>query len=145
MKTGYISNQMMAQSWDLWREYIDPDATMTEAEFDAMTVEDRIRLIEAAFGGEDKDSIIRDDATWGDYGHESVESQRDYMQQISDAVADYPGYAAQVHGGWVWRVGSNEQRWSKRLTQHECERVVYEVVERLGIEDAFDLYINEEG
>ena len=145
MKTGYISNQMMAQSWDLWREYIDPDATMTEAEFDAMTVEDRIRLIEAAFGGEDKDSIIRDDATWGDYGHESVESQRDYMQQISDAVANYPGYAAQVYGGWVWRVGSNEQRWSKRLTQHECERVVYEVVERLGIEDAFDLYINEEG
>ena len=145
MKTAYISNRAMAQSWDLWREYIDPDATMTEAEFDSMTVEDRIRLIEAAFGGEDKDSIIRDDATWGDYGHESVESQRDYMQQISDAVADYPGYAAQVHGGWVWRVGSNEQRWSKRLTQHECERVVYEVVERLGIEDAFDLYINEEG
>ena len=145
MKTAYISNRAMAQSWDLWREYIDPDATMTEAEFDAMTVEDRIRLIEAAFGGEDKDSIIRDDATWGDYGHESVESQRDYMQQISDAVANYPGYAAQVYGGWVWRVGSNEQRWSKRLTQHECERVVYEVVERLGIEDAFDLYINEEG
>ena len=145
MKTAYISNRAMAQSWGLWREYIDPDATMTEAEFDAMTVEDRIRLIEAAFGGEDKDSIIRDDATWGDYGHESVESQRDYMQQISDAVANYPGYAAQVYGGWVWRVGSNEQRWSKRLTQHECERVVYEVVERLGIEDAFDLYINEEG
>lgn len=69
----------------------------------------------------------------------------DNEQQISDAVADYPGYAAQVHGGWVWRVGSNEQRWSKRLTQHECERIVYEVVERLGIEDAFDLYINEEG
>ena len=85
-----------------------------------------------------KASIIRDDATWGDYGHESVESQRDYEQQISAAVANYPGYAAQVYGGWVWRVGSNEQRWSKRLTQHECERVVYEVAERLGIEDAFD-------
>ena len=134
MKTTF----QLAQSWDLWREYIDPDATMTEAEFDAMTVEDRIRLIESAFGGEDRDSIIRDDANWGDLGHESVESQRDYMQQISDAVANYPGYAAQVYGGWVWRVGSNEQRWSKRLTQHECERVVYEVVERLGIEVAFD-------
>lgn len=92
-----------------------------------------------------KNSIIRDDANCGDFGHESVESQRDYMQQISDAVADYPGYAVQVHGGWVWRVGSNEQRWSKRIWKHECERVVYEVVERLGIEDAFDLYINEEG
>ena len=142
MKTTF----QLAQSWDLWREYIDPDATMTEAEFDAMTVEQRIGLIKAAFDGdEDKDSIIRDDANWGDLGHESVESQRDYMQQISDAVADYPGYASQVNGGWVWIIGSNEQRWSKRLTQHECERVVYEVVERLGIEDAFDLYINEEG
>jgi hypothetical protein len=40
---------MMAQSWDLWREYIDPDATMTKAEFDEMTVEQRISLIEAAF------------------------------------------------------------------------------------------------
>ena len=84
-----------------------------------------------------KNSIIRDDANWGDLRHESVESQRDYMQQISDAVSNYPGYAAQVHGGWVWIIGSNEQRWSKRLTQHECERVVYEVAERLGIEDAF--------
>ena len=45
----YISNQMMAQSWDLWREYIDPDATMTKAEFDEMTVEQRISLIESAF------------------------------------------------------------------------------------------------
>jgi hypothetical protein len=49
MKTGYISNRMMAQSWDLWREYIDPDATMTKAEFDEMTVEQRISLIESAF------------------------------------------------------------------------------------------------
>jgi hypothetical protein len=40
---------MMAQSWDLWREYIDPDATMTKAEFDEMTVEQRISLIESAF------------------------------------------------------------------------------------------------
>lgn len=49
MKTAHISNRMMAQSWNLWCEYIDPDATMTEAEFDAMTVEERIRLIEIAF------------------------------------------------------------------------------------------------
>jgi hypothetical protein len=49
MKTGYTSNRMIAQSWDLWREYIDPDATMTKAEFDEMTVEQRISLIEAAF------------------------------------------------------------------------------------------------
>lgn len=55
---AYISNRMMAQSWELWREHIDPDATMTKAEFDAMTVEQRIGLIKAAFDGdEDKDSI----------------------------------------------------------------------------------------
>ncbi len=85
-----------------------------------------------------KNLIIRDDKNCGDL-HESVESQKDYEQQISDAVFNYPGYAKEVWGGWVWVVGfSNEQRWSKRSTRHECERVVYEVVERLGIEEAFE-------
>lgn len=86
-----------------------------------------------------RDMIIRADHIGGDYGHESEETQADYEQQISDRVLAYPGCAIQVYGGWVWSLGfGDEQRWSKRPTRHECERVVYEVVERLGIEEAFE-------
>jgi hypothetical protein len=87
-----------------------------------------------------KNEIVRDDERFGDWNHESEETERDYEQQIRDAVETYSGYATQVHGGWVWIVGSNEQRWSRRSTRHACERVVYAVVEHLGEEDAFDLY-----
>ena len=59
-------------------------------------------------------------------------------------IEDIQGSAEPVWGGWVWVVGRNEQRWSKRPTQAECKRVVCEVVERLGEEDAFDLYVGEE-
>jgi hypothetical protein len=85
-----------------------------------------------------KTDIIRADETYGDYGHESAETQADYEQQISDRVAHYPGCAVQVYSGWVWSLRfGDEQRWSRRSTKHECERVVYQVVERLGIEEAF--------
>lgn len=71
-------------------------------------------------------------------------SELDRIEAIEDQVQRYAGHPRQVWGGWVWVVGSNEQRWSKRPTYSECIEVVYEVVERLGEEDAFDLYVNEE-
>ena len=90
-----------------------------------------------------KEMIIRDDKNGGDWGHESEESQRDYERQISDQVFKYPGCAVERWGGWVWRVNMQQQEWSKRQTRHQCERAVYEVVERLGIEEAFDLYVTD--
>jgi hypothetical protein len=85
-----------------------------------------------------KQDIINDDRRWGHLGHESKESEMDYQQQISDRVLNYRGCAVQVYGGWVWSLGfGDEQRWSKRPTRHECERIVYEVVERLGEDEAF--------
>jgi len=72
----HISNRAMAQSWDLWREYIDPDATMTKAEFDEMTVEQRISLIEAAF----------DD----DYDEETYDSRHERYAAL-DAIAKATG------------------------------------------------------
>ena len=101
----HISNRAMAQSWDLWREYIDPDATMTKAEFDEMTVEQRIGLIDGYIGAE---------------------------------FARIDGYARQVHSGFIWAIGSHEMQWSRRSTREACEQVVLEVVERMGIEAAFD-------
>ena len=96
---------MMASSWTLWCEYIDPDATMPKAVFDEMIVEDRIGLIDGYIGGE------------------------------FDRI---PGYARQVYSGYIWADGSHEMQWSRRSTREACEQVVLEVIERLGIEDAFD-------
>ena len=58
---------------------------------------------------------------------------------------DVPGYASQVWAGWVWMTGSDEHAWSKRPTREQCEQVVRDAVERLGVEgalgvDEFDTY-----
>lgn len=58
---------------------------------------------------------------------------------IEAAVFEYPGCAREVWGGYVWIVGGNEQRWSKRATYSECITTVWEVVNRLGVAEAFDL------
>ena len=42
----------IATSYALWVEYIDTDGTTTEAEFDAMSTEQKLALIEAAFGAD---------------------------------------------------------------------------------------------
>jgi hypothetical protein len=44
-----------ANSWSLWQEYVDPNATMTETEFDAMTIEDRMSMMVECFGPEQPD------------------------------------------------------------------------------------------
>lgn len=42
----------IANSWSLWIEYVDPGAIGTEAEFNAMTVAERLAFIETCFGPE---------------------------------------------------------------------------------------------
>lgn len=39
----------IAESFALWSEYVDPDATMTEAQFDAMTTAEKVALIHEMF------------------------------------------------------------------------------------------------
>lgn len=52
-------------------------------------------------------------------------------------VDEIPGYASAVWGGYVWMTdGGVEHRWSKRETQEECEAVVLEACQRLGVEAA---------
>lgn len=46
------SYEEIAQDFRLWGEYVDTDATMTEEEFEAMTVEQKIALQVEAFGPE---------------------------------------------------------------------------------------------
>ena len=46
------TNTEIATSYALWVEYVDADGTTTRGEFDAMTVEQKLALIEAAFGAD---------------------------------------------------------------------------------------------
>jgi hypothetical protein len=49
MTSEHPTNDQIARDWDLWCDYIDPNAAMSRAEFDAMTVEQRVALIEEIF------------------------------------------------------------------------------------------------
>ena len=42
----------IASDWNLWAEYVDPSATMTEAEFDALPIEEKIAIQTECFGEE---------------------------------------------------------------------------------------------
>ena len=44
----------IAESYSLWQTYVDPGAFGTEEEFENMTIEARIALIENCFGPEDE-------------------------------------------------------------------------------------------
>ena len=39
----------IASNFDLWGEYVDPDATMTEQEFEEMSIEEGLGIIHALF------------------------------------------------------------------------------------------------
>jgi hypothetical protein len=40
----------LATDWNLWRKYIDREATMTAEQFQATPIEERIKLIRETFG-----------------------------------------------------------------------------------------------
>lgn len=53
-KTTYKSN---AQDIELWKEYVDPNAAMTDEEFYSMTVADKIEMQIDMFGPESTDDF----------------------------------------------------------------------------------------
>jgi len=42
--------EKIAEDYRLWQEFVDPHNTMTESEFDALTVEQKVEIQTAAFG-----------------------------------------------------------------------------------------------
>jgi hypothetical protein len=42
--------EQIAANFNLWQEYVDQDATMSQEEFDAMTIEQKVNLQIEAFG-----------------------------------------------------------------------------------------------
>lgn len=47
---SYIPLEVIASDWNLWIEYVDPYATMTQEEFSGMTLEEKLKIINDAFG-----------------------------------------------------------------------------------------------
>jgi hypothetical protein len=48
------TNREVAENFTRWQEYFDPNATMIEADFDALTIDEREKLVEDAFGTDDE-------------------------------------------------------------------------------------------
>ena len=46
------TNTEIATNYALWTEYVDAGGVMSEDEFDAMSTEQKLALIEAAFGAD---------------------------------------------------------------------------------------------
>lgn len=42
--------EKIASSYQLWKEFVDPHNTMTQAEFDALTTKQKVEIQVAAFG-----------------------------------------------------------------------------------------------
>lgn len=43
----------VAESFSLWCDYVDPMATMTKEEFDAMTIDQKVKMQEDIWGEEE--------------------------------------------------------------------------------------------
>lgn len=51
MSSQYTYEQI-AEDFRLWGEFVDPNAEMTEEEFDALSTEEKVKLQVEAFGEE---------------------------------------------------------------------------------------------
>lgn len=49
-----LTYEKIAADYRLWQEFVDPHNTMTQAEFDVLTTEQKIQIQVAAFGQENE-------------------------------------------------------------------------------------------
>jgi len=47
----------LSTNWHLWCEYVNPSGAQSRAEWDALSVEERIALCVACFGEEENDDL----------------------------------------------------------------------------------------
>ncbi len=78
----------IANDYRLWAEHVDPSGLQTRADFDAMTVDDRIAFIKKCFGEEDLPDCPRCGYDMG----RGAELCADCEDEVNDAGLDrlYP-------------------------------------------------------
>jgi hypothetical protein len=42
---NHPTNEQIASDYELWGEYVDPQNTMTEEQFNALTIDEKLRMI----------------------------------------------------------------------------------------------------
>lgn len=47
------TREQIAENFQLWQEYVDPASTMTEGEFNSMTLEQKLEIQAKCFGDAD--------------------------------------------------------------------------------------------
>lgn len=55
-KMKHPSYEEVATDYELWCDYVDPGATMTEEQFDEMTTEEKVQMQIECFGDEEQQS-----------------------------------------------------------------------------------------
>jgi hypothetical protein len=113
----YVQYDKIASSFDLWCDYIDPNATSSRADFDAMSHADRVALIIETFGPDPErvptvDEILADTAIangWHRWAVEggSITVTTTLMRQLLEAAYDA------ADSDWVALVDA-EQPWEGR-------------------------------
>lgn len=106
--------------------------------FDATSIDiDRARSIKHAL--EDGEALAQ--MGLGDDDQDAVEEAHAAMVEIiEDAeLSEAPGAPTEVYGGYVWMIGADEFRWSKRATERECRLAVLHAIRLHGVDGAFDL------
>jgi len=55
-----VTSKQIASNWHLWNEYVNPSGAMSHEEFEALTVEERLEIMEEIWPGENEDDITQD-------------------------------------------------------------------------------------
>ena len=82
-----ITSFEIARDFDLFGEYVDPDANMTEEQWDALTVQERVELIEEIFPESETQTTITAQALLemrlGEYMHSDLDTTT-YIERTSE-------------------------------------------------------------
>jgi hypothetical protein len=65
--TEHRTYRQIAESWELWQEYVDPQHVDTREHWDGMTTEERIGVLVACFGEESAGAVLVQRSDSGTY------------------------------------------------------------------------------
>uniref|UniRef100_A0A6M3LR29 Uncharacterized protein n=1 Tax=viral metagenome TaxID=1070528 RepID=A0A6M3LR29_9ZZZZ len=86
-----MKNSEIAQSWDLWKAYMDTGANDTEERFNSLTIGERIAELEACFGADDESKHTP--GPWKRAGHGNGKQELSIFRNDGKEIACIRGEA----------------------------------------------------
>ena len=115
MNAQYTYEQIAADLI-LWAEFVDPDATMTECEFNELSIEEKVRLQIDAFGPQAESDLD---------GHQAEMQYTDAWQSSAERLqmleADLTNYKARIAAGYAADIAASDAEWVRMFPQTESE------------------------